>query len=292
MLVSAKKQTKAGMRNLALACAAAVCLQACSTTETIELPSGAHYVNMGSSFAAGAGTGPAPPGSPQRCYRSSLNYAHLLAERLDLSLDDVSCGGATSAHLLGPWNELPAQIDAITSATRLVTITIGGNDLAFAGNLTAASCEPGETIRIAGMVLPCPSPFPVAEDAYARLEGNLREIARQIEVRAPQARTVFVQYVTLVPQTQCAQSRFTEAEAAELRVVAARLAEITARVAEESGAMVLRMDEMSKDHTPCDPDPWSVGLPSDYDESLGAPWHPNRRGMEVIADRLEDMLTR
>ncbi len=224
------------MRNLALACAAAACLQACATTEKIDLPSGAHYVNMGSSFAAGAGTGPAPPGSTPRCYRSSLNYAHLLAERLNLSLDDVSCGGATSAHLIGPWNELPAQIEAVTSETRLVTITIGGNDLAFAGNLTAASCEQGETIRIAGRALPCPPRFPVSEDAHPNLERNLREIARQIAVRAPQARTVFVQYVTLVPRTQCPQSRFTEAEAAELRVVAARLAEITARAAEESGA--------------------------------------------------------
>lgn len=221
-----------------------------------------------------------------------MNYAHLIAERLNLSLDDVSCGGATSAHLIGPWSELPAQIDAVTTATKLVTITVGGNDLAFAGNLTAASCEPGETIRIAGMVVPCPSPFPVPEDAYVRLERNLREIARQIAARAPQAQTVFVQYVTLVPRTQCPQSRFSEAEAAGLRVVATRLAEITARAAEESGAMVLRMDEMSRDHTPCDPDPWSAGLPSDYNGSLGAPWHPNRRGMEVIAERLEDALTR
>jgi lysophospholipase L1-like esterase len=195
-----------------------------------------------------------------------------------------------SAHLIGPWNELPAQIDAVTSATRLVTITIGGNDLAFAGNLTAASCEQGESIRVAGMVLPCPSPFPVSEDAYTNLERNMRETARQIAVRAPQARTVFIQYVTLVPRTQCPQSRFTEAEAAEMRVVAARLVEITSRVAEDGGAMVLRIDEISRDHTPCDPDPWSVGLPSDYDESLGAPWHPNRRGMEVIAGELEDLL--
>lgn len=277
------------MKTLAGLCAAS-CLLACTHADSI--PTGAHYVNMGSSFAAGAGTGPAPAGSPQRCYRSSANYAHLLAARLNLALDDVSCGGATSTHLIGPWNELPAQIGAVTSATRLVTITIGGNDLAFAGNLTAASCEQGESIRVAGMVLPCPSPFPVSDDAYMTLERNLREIARQIAVRAPQARTVFIQYVTLVPRTQCPQSRFTEAEAAELRLVAARLADITDRAAEGGSASVLRIDEVSRDHTPCDPDPWSVGLPRDYDGSLGAPWHPNRRGMEVIAERLEQMLTR
>lgn len=279
------------MKNLAALCATAFVL-ACTHVDSNDLPAGAHYVNMGSSFAAGAGTGPAPAGSPQRCYQSSVNYAHLLSARLGLALDDVSCGGATSAHIIGPWNELPAQIEAVTSATRLVTITIGGNDLAFAGNLTAASCEQGEPIRVAGMTFPCPAPFPVAEDGYVNLERNIGEIARQIAVRAPQARTVFVQYVTLVPSTQCPHSRLTEAEAAALRVVAARLADITARAAHENGALVLRIDEMSRDHTPCDPDPWSVGLPRDYDGSLGAPWHPNRRGMEVIAERLEAMLRR
>lgn len=265
-------------------------LAACAHPGSHELAPGAHYVNMGSSFAAGAGVGDAPPGSPQRCYQSSTSYARLLASRLQLSLSDASCGGATSAHLISPWNELPAQVDALTAETRLVTITIGGNDIAYVGNLTAASCEQGESILIAGRAFPCPPPFPVAGDAYTRLDANLRELVRQIDARAPHARTIFIQYVTLVPTTQCSQSRLTEAEAAELRIVAAHLADITMRVANESGADVLAMDELSARHTPCDSEPWSVGLPSDYTESMGAPWHPNRPGMQVIAERLEAML--
>lgn len=275
-----------------LACAATLALAACAHGGARDLPGGARYVNLGSSFAAGAGTGPAAPGSTPRCYQSTVNYARLLAARLQLSLDDVSCGGATSGHILGAWNELPPQIDAVTAETRLVTITVGGNDLAFAGNLTAASCTQGEIITIAGMALPCPSSRPVPEAAYAQLERNMREIARQIAVRAPQARTVFIQYVTLVPQTQCPKSRLTETQAAALRGVARRLAEITARAASASGAAVLRIDAMSRRHTPCDAEPWSVGLPADYDETQGAPWHPNRRGMEVIAAKLEEMLAR
>ena len=277
-------------RRLVAALAFGVLLSACAHTAPIPVSPGARYVNMGSSFASGAGTGPAAAGSPARCFQSSLNYAHLLAERLDLSLVDVSCGGATSAHMIGPWNELPAQIDAVTSDTRLVTITVGGNDIALAGNLTAASCEQGEIIRVAAMALPCPPPFPVAESAYATLEDNLRNLAHQISVRAPQARTVFIQYVTLVPRTQCAQTRLNEVEATDLRATAARLAEITVRVARETGAEVLPMNELSVGHTPCDAEPWSVGLPSDYREAMGAPWHPNARGMEEIAAELERAL--
>lgn len=280
------------MNKFAFAWVVAPCLMACTHVGLHDLPSGAPYVNLGSSFAAGAGAGPAPPGSTPRCYRSSVNYAHLLAKRLRLSLDDVSCGGATSAHLLGAWNELPPQLDAVTSKTRLVTITVGGNDLGLAGNLIAASCEPGEIIRVAGLAVPCPPPRPVPEEAYSRLERNLGEIARQIAVRAPRARTIFIQYVTLVPEVQCAKSRLTDAEANDLRRVALRLAQITKRAAEANGAAVLRIDEMSRRHTPCDADPWSVGFPRDYVESQGAPWHPNTRGMDVIAEKLEIMLTR
>lgn len=279
------------MNKIAWVCAV-IGLMACTHNLAAQLPQGAHYVNMGSSFAAGSGTGPAPPGSVQRCYQSTANYAHLLAERLHLALDDVSCGGAASAHLIGPWNELPAQVEAVTGATQLVTITIGGNDLAFVANLVAASCEQGESIRAAGMVLPCPASHQVSEEAYTRLETNMGELARQIAARAPDARIIFVQYVTLVPQTQCANSRLSEAEATDLRTIATRLAAITARVAEENRAMVLRIDAMSRDHTPCDAAPWSVGLPSDYNEADGAPWHPNRRGMAVIAEKLEEMLNR
>ncbi|MCA8886712.1 MAG: SGNH/GDSL hydrolase family protein [Hyphomonadaceae bacterium] len=280
------------MKNLALLVATACALAACAHTAGYEIPASSRYVNMGSSFAAGSGTGQAPEGSPARCYQSTVNYAHLLAERLNLALTDVSCAGATSAHILDAWSELPAQIEAVTADTKLVTITVGGNDLAFAGNLTAASCEQGERIHVASLTLPCPSRFPVADDAYTNLERNLREIARQVAARAPSARVVFIQYIALVPDTQCAQSRFTEEEAAELRQVASRLAEITASAARETGASVLQMDQIARGHTPCDSDPWSTGLPRDYDDSLGAPWHPNRRGMEVIANRLADLVSR
>ena len=74
-------------------------------------PAGAKYVNMGSSFAAGPSIMPAEIPTT-RCGRSAQNYAHQLASRHNLSLVDVSCGGSTTAHLLGPWNELAPQLDA------------------------------------------------------------------------------------------------------------------------------------------------------------------------------------
>src|SRR5690348_11840806 len=101
----------------------------------------ADYVAMGSSYAAAPGVGERAPGSPVQCERSDSDYAHLLAARRHLSLNDQSCSGATTDSILASWRGLPAQIDAIGPATRLVTITVGGNDVDFVGDLYAWSCH-------------------------------------------------------------------------------------------------------------------------------------------------------
>lgn len=53
----------------------------------------------------------------------------------------MSCSGATTSDLLdgGEWFQ-PAQIDAVRPGTKLVTLTVGGNDVSYLGSLTAWSC--------------------------------------------------------------------------------------------------------------------------------------------------------
>lgn len=272
--------------------ALALGLAGCTTvsgTGTETLPAGSRYVAMGSSFAAGAAIGPDKPGSPQRCSRTTNNYPALLAARLGLVLDDQTCGGATTAHILGPWNELPAQIAAVDANTRLVTLTIGGNDLNYAGNLFMASCEQGRTYEVAGYRIPCTPPKAPGEESYARLEATLREIARQVKARAPQASLVFVQYVTLVPEKPCAAANLPLAYASLNREIGLRLAAITVRVARETGSRLLAADRLSGRHTTCDPVPWSNGMTTEIDLAKGAPWHPNATGHQEIARALARM---
>lgn len=250
-----------------------------------NLEGGARYVAMGSSFAAGAGIGPIKPGTPDRCRRTFLNYPSLLAQRLNLDLVDVSCGGATTAHILGPWRELPAQLDAVNENTRLVTITIGGNDLGYVAGLMGASC------RALEMSANCPVTAAPAEADYGRVAQNLRDIAAEVTRRAPNAQLVFVQYVTLVPPTPCEQAPLAAEDALVSREIGQRLAAITARVARDTGSLLIPMDQISVDHTACSQTPWSRGMASAGDAARASPWHPTIEGMRAVADAVATRLT-
>ncbi|WP_280391407.1 GDSL-type esterase/lipase family protein, partial [Nocardia wallacei] len=110
----------------------------------VTAPSGDRYVALGSSYAAGPGLEPVEDGP---CARSGQNYAHRVAAAAGLDLVDASCSGATTADVLNRSQTvagtlMPPQIGAVTSYTRLVTVTVGGNDLNLVGSMLAGSgCE-------------------------------------------------------------------------------------------------------------------------------------------------------
>jgi lysophospholipase L1-like esterase len=273
---------------------AALALAGCATIPdaSSSLPAGSHYVALGSSYAAGANIPPLAEGRPERCGASQRSYSRLLASRLGLALTDASCGGAVTANLLSAWNELPAQVDAVTPDTRLVTITVGGNDLNYMGLMFAGSCRAGisDPRRPAGGE--CPTvPEPSTAD-YARVQGQIGQVVEEVRARAPQARVVLVQYVALVGDVPCPAAPLGEADAIVARRVAAGLAAATARAAERNGAEVLPVDTASLGHTACSTDPWSRGLAPGYAGADGAPWHPTAAGHAAIAGMLERLLSR
>lgn len=248
------------------------------------LPEGARYVALGSSFAAGPGVGPTTPGTPPRCGRGTLNYPNLLAARLKLSLVDATCSGATTEHVLGPWKEVPAQIESVTAETRLVTITIGGNDVNFVGNIFAAACEQATTPDAR-----CQKWRDIGEDVWKADEERMRRIVREVRQRAPEARVVFVDYITVLPpKGTCTSVAISAERMKQSRAAAKRLAKLTARVAHEEGAEVFRFSAMSKSHAPCSVDPWSNGLTAPSGD--GIPIHPNRAGHAAAAEGLARFL--
>ncbi|MDO9608025.1 MAG: SGNH/GDSL hydrolase family protein, partial [Brevundimonas sp.] len=160
------------------------------------------YVALGSSFAAGPGVGERDPDSPLLCLRSATDYPHLLARRRDLVLSDVTCSGATVSHILRGGQFLqPAQIDAIGPKTRLVTITIGGNDVAFIANLYAWSCQnrPEGLTPFWRLAVCREKPWDQVDAALATLPEAMDAMMKIIRRQAPQARIVLVDYVSVLP---------------------------------------------------------------------------------------------
>ena len=250
-----------------------------------DVAHGDNYVAMGSSYAAGPGIVPVVDGSPPRCARSQLNYPHQLAQRRGLQLTDVSCSGATSAHLLGAWNELPPQLDALTPDVRLVTVTIGGNDLAYMGSLMAASACAAN--------VPCNAVKQPSEQDYGALGQRLIRIAAEVHRRSPQAQLVFVSYFTVLPaQGSCSAAPLQTADARALRAIAARLAQLTAAAARDGGAQLLPLAELSADHDVCAAEPWLNGFQRPPDDVPFAPYHPTRAGMAAAAEALDAFLGR
>jgi lysophospholipase L1-like esterase len=102
------------------------------------------YVALGDSFSSGEGV-PAssepyfiPPSDTNGCHRSEKAYAKLLDAFPELGVSAqrtafVACSGAKSENITttGQYANESKQVDAITTGTDLVTLTIGGNDVGF-----------------------------------------------------------------------------------------------------------------------------------------------------------------
>jgi lysophospholipase L1-like esterase len=239
------------------------------------------YVALGSSMAAGPGIRPRAPGAPFGSGRSARNYAHLVAERLNLDLTDVTFSGATTANILAERQRTaPPQISALDGSEELVTITIGGNDVGYVPLLTAAALpRPVRLLPSIAALLDRKA----RELALAQVGDALRAVGAAVRQRAPRARVVFVDYLTLLPPDGAPAAPLSAADADLGRYVATRLEEFTAAAAQATGCELVRAGQASRDHHGWSADPWAVGAgwPLPWRPS---PFHPNATGMRAVAD--------
>ncbi|WP_051450655.1 SGNH/GDSL hydrolase family protein [Actinospica robiniae] len=245
--------------------------------------SGLSYVAMGSSFAAGPGIEPAEPGSPAGCVRSARNYANLVAAQIGARLTDVSCIGATTDNILTHrQGGRPPQIDAVGRGTRLVTVTIGGNDIDYFGSLSAYSCHDGGStschlVDVGAIERTLPS-----------LTGRLENVVTAIRARAPHARVLLVTYFTVLPAAGgCANVPLSAGHLAFERSLAATLAQDTATAAHATGATLVDLAGASEQHDACSTQPWVNAF---YTTSGDWPYHPTPAGMAGAARLIEQTL--
>jgi lysophospholipase L1-like esterase len=241
------------------------------------------YVALGSSMAAGPFIRPSAPGAPFQSGRSLRNYAHVAAEQLDSDLIDVTFSGATTAHVLTERQHgAPPQIEALNGSEELVTITIGGNDVGYVPLLMGASL-PAVARLLLGARLRKLFDRKGREQALDSVGDSLQAVGAEVRRRAPLARVMFVDYLTLLPPPGVPAAPLS-AEHVDLgRHVGARLEEATAAAAQATGCELVRAGEASRNHHGWSRQPWAVGagLPLPW---RALPFHPNVAGMRAVAD--------
>jgi lysophospholipase L1-like esterase len=243
------------------------------------------YVALGSSFAAGPGLGSRAPASPRRAGRSAVNYAHLYAARVGLDLHDVTFSGATAAELLDGQDRAGApQIEAVPADTALVTLTCGGNDVGYIGRLVLGSLA-WPLRSLPGARREAAEADRLAESRLAALPATFDRLLTEVRRRAPAARIVLVDYLTVLPPSPATSTgRLPASVASWGRTVAAGLSSVTRAAAERHGCGFVAASAASRDRHAWSESPWTrrYGLLS----RDGAPFHPNRAGMRAVADLL------
>jgi lysophospholipase L1-like esterase len=139
-----------------------------------------NYVALGDSYSSGVGAGSYTAASGD-CDRSTNAYSQLWANaHAPASYVSVACSGATTADVTS------TQLASLSSATSLVSITIGGNDVDFAGVMEDCVLYSTST---------CVADVNTAEnEARTVLPGRLDALNAAIHGRSPSARVVVLDY--------------------------------------------------------------------------------------------------
>jgi lysophospholipase L1-like esterase len=252
---------------LTVALAAGAAGAAAETAKPDQLQRGDRYVSLGSSLASGFGI--ADQSTP--CGRSDKSYAHLVAAKFKLDLIDVSCGAATVPNVLDtPQGANPPQIDAVTADTKLITIGLGGNDIAYNG--TALGCGDPATV--------CTAPPSLAADEAA-LPGKLDAMLAAVKAKAPDATIVVVTYPKEFPKRNCPALSLTDEELTLLQGMGASIEQALVTAAKKAKVRIADPYVRRGDHTACAPasEQWTAGK----DVTDGFAYHPTALGHQEMA---------
>lgn len=219
------------------------------------------YVALGDSYSSGNGAG-GYYNDGTDCLRSPATYGGIIASTYGLSLNLQACSGATVNDVA------TRQLGAVTSSTGFVTVTIGGNDVGFAGVLTECA-QPGWLSN-------CNRAIDTALGVAERdLPGRLDGLYGSIRSRAPQARVVVAGYPRLFNGRDChLLTFFSGAEMTRLNAAADRLNTITADAAARAGFRFADVRGTFAGHAVCDSAEWIHSLRTRVVES----YHPKADG--------------
>ena len=264
-------------------------------------PAVVQQVSLGDSYASGNSAGNYY--GPSGCYRSSYNYAWQInglktVSRATIALPNVvACSGARIIDIMHqgvgspPKTGMPEQISALDPLnTRLVTISVGGNDLRFTKHLS--DCYLGDC---SGAPLLTTADLQTVQDRLTKLYKDVRARMRPDGVLAvmayplifPAAGDPDVDYTTC-PVTLAG---LTGAELNRIQEAFTNVRDMLARAVNATGDQrVVLVDTLDalRGHSICSRDPWANGLQV-ADLDIFGSYHPNQTGHGVEATRIAQM---
>ena len=219
------------------------------------------YVALGDSYSSGTGTR-SYINDGTSCQRSVYAYPSLLATQKGYALNFRACSGAKIPDVTN------TQLGALSSATRYVTISVGGNDAGFADVLTECA-TPWWAGDCNGAI----------DEARAfinnTLPGRLSTLYSSIRSKAPNARVVVVGYPRIFMGEDCnAGTWFSPDEQSRLNSTADLLNSKLSSAASARGFGFANPTSRFIGHAVCDDVEWINGLSNPVSES----YHPNRSG--------------
>ncbi|MBT0773255.1 SGNH/GDSL hydrolase family protein [Kineosporia sp. J2-2] len=231
------------------------------------------YVALGDSYAAGVGAPPYDPAGGD-CLRSPLNYAHVwAAEHPRVTLTDVTCSGAATDDVEAE------QLSALSRRTKLVTLTIGGNDdSGFSRTLNAC---------LGGTDAQCEAATQAGAD-YATnvLAGDLEALYTEVKQLAPRARVVVLNYPQLIDQGTGSCGAITPSSYRR-GLIAGQIAALDAAISTATSQARVKLVDVRPDfvgHEACSADPWILGT----NVASQTEWfHPNPAGHAAYGAALE-----
>ena len=241
---------------------------------------GPQYVALGDSYAAAPGV-PVTTGA-DGCFRSSANYAQVLAAAADLTVTDVTCSGATTASVLA------TQVTEITPEAELVTLGVGGNDFDLFTKLIQ-SC--------AGLAGSDPEGAPCSDTVQAELDRTLPKIDDNLDglfdaiaEAAPSARVVVVGYPDLLPSSGGCPDEVPLAtgDYPLLNEVTHGLSDLLRGQAERRDFDYVDLRGPSRGHDICSAKPWVNGAQTADDGTI--PFHPFGVEQQAVAKLVAALL--
>jgi lysophospholipase L1-like esterase len=246
------------------------------------------YTAMGDSYSSGVGSPPYDVGTTNGCERSPQAFVRQFAQGQagigDSGIQHIACSGATITNLTttGQNGEQP-QIKQIYSGSKLVTVTIGGNDINFATVLTNCLLNPLTT---------CETAYNSANSSnlYTKidlLKPQLVTTYKAIKAAAPGAHVVAVTYPLLfTPGVACLG--LSVPDTTFLNNVGEYLDNAIISAAQQAGIDAMDERYAFLGHQLCSANAsWVISPTSNTVTDTSSSFHPTVSGQTVMAGDLE-----